>query len=97
MTVNFNIEPIISDAEAKIVAAAIKADYFDKEYGDRDAANGALEAYFVTTLRNTPKENLGVRLGELKADFGSFTAFKRATDRVKAFRSKNPAWKTFTA
>jgi hypothetical protein len=92
-----NLETIYSQVDAKVVAYAIKAGYYGEgSSAERDAANGALEAYFVSTLRDVPKETLGARLEELKADFGTMNAFKRAVARVKEFRAKNPAWRTFS-
>jgi hypothetical protein len=92
-----NLNTVYSETEAKVVAFAIKAGYFGEESGyERDAANGALEAYFVSELRAVSKENLGTRLEALKANFGTMNAFKRAVGRVKEFRGKNPAWRTFS-
>jgi hypothetical protein len=92
-TVTLNV--IEDRAEAKEVAAMLLADYFGSSSYERDAANGALEAFFVSYLREVPKDTLGSELESLKAEFGKLNAFKRAVERVKSFRSKNPAWRTF--
>ncbi len=94
-TVSLNV--IEDRAEAKEVANLLLADYFGNSTYERDAANGALEAFFVSYLRDVSKSELGAELESLKAEFGKLNAFKRAVERVKAFRSKNPCWTTFSA
>jgi hypothetical protein len=93
-TVSLNV--IEDRAEAKEVANMLLADYFGTSTYERDAANGALEAFFVSYLRDVSKDSLGAELESLKAEFGNLNAFKRAVNRVKAFRSKNQAWNTFS-
>lgn len=63
----------------------------------RDAANGLLEAFFVTHLRAVDKKGLHSAIIELSAQFGKCAALRRAQARVKAFRPKNPAWKKLAA
>lgn len=95
---NFDVTQIYDINDAKIVATALRNDYWDKEYSQRarDAVNGALEAFFVSELRDANKETLIDALNNFKADFGDLNAFKRAVARVQAFRSENKAWQTFT-
>ena len=91
-----HFDSIYDDKTAKVVAFAVLQDFYGESGFERDAANGALEAYFVSTLREASKEDLGSRLEALKADFGTLNAFKRAVGRVQEFRAKNPAWRTFS-
>lgn len=91
-----HFDSIYDDKTAKVVAFAVLQDFYGESGYARDSANGALEAYFVSTLREVPKDSLGARLEELKADFGTLNAFKRAVARVKEFRGKNPVWRTFS-
>jgi hypothetical protein len=95
---NFEVAQIHDVTDAKIVATALRNNYWEKDYAQRtrDAVNGALEAFFVSDLRDANKETLLDALNTLKADFGDLNAFKRAVARVQAFRPKNKAWKTFT-
>lgn len=98
---NFDLPMIYDINDAKIIATALRNDYWEADSNgsqrQRDAVNGALEAFFVGELREANKETLLVALENLKADFGDLNAFKRAVARVKEFRSKNAAWRTFTA
>jgi len=91
-----NFDSIYDTTTAKVVAFAIKNGYYGESNSERDAANGALEAFFVSTLRDVSKEELGAKLEEFKAEFGTMNAFKRAVGRVKEFRGKNPVWNTFS-
>lgn len=67
------------------------------DQAERDAANGLVEAFFVTYLRNVDKTNLLDSLNSLNKSFGEYNPFKRAVARVKTFRPKNPCWKHFAA
>lgn len=98
---NFDLPMIYDINDAKVIATALRNDYWEADSNgaqrQRDAVNGALEAFFVGELREANKETLLVALNNLKADFGDLNAFKRAVKRVQEFRSKNAAWRTFTA
>lgn len=97
---NFDIPMIYSVEEAKVIAFALRNNHWESDSNGhqrvRDAVNGALEAFFVGELREAHKDSLLEVLNSLKADFGDLNAFSRAVARVKAFRSKNKAWETFS-
>lgn len=97
---NFDVPVIYSVEEAKIVAFALRNNYWEADSNGnqrvRDAVNGALEAFFVGELREAHKDSLLEVLNSLKDNFGDLNAFSRAVARVKAFRSKNNAWATFS-
>lgn len=67
-----------------------------KPRAQQDAANGAVEAYFVTYLRTVHQDRLEQTVKDLQKTFGTFQPFRRALKRVKAFRGKNPAWRNIT-
>ena len=82
--------------EARELDAMVRDNAFDHLDGERDAVNGALEAFAVGYLRDASKEDLLNSLNDLKQLFSGRSFFKRAVARVQAFRGKNAAWKTFT-
>ena len=88
---SINMGDINSHDRAVELWAAIKGDAF-VERNLRDAANGLLEAYFVTRLRDTQAAALSSEIASLKNTFGDCNALTRAIERVKAFRPRNPAF-----
>jgi len=84
--------------EAKTLRDAVNASHFKGDKKLIDAANGANESFFVTTLRAASKRDLNSSIASLKAVFGEdYAALNRALSRVKAFRGKNAAWKNHKA
>ena len=91
-----NVPVIDCINEAKELDTMVREGAFDHLDGERDAVNGALEAFAVGYLRDASKDDLLDSLNDLKALFAGRNFFKRAVARVQAFRGKNKAWKTFT-
>jgi hypothetical protein len=91
------VPTIDSLAEAKIVFNEVVNNRVTPK-NKRDAANGLIEAFVVSTLRDAPKTN-GALLKAIKnvqAELPKCNAVSRALLRVKDFRGKNPAWKSVT-
>lgn len=89
-----NLTTVDSVDEAKTLRDAVNASHFKGDKKMIDAANGANEAFFVTTLRAASKRDLGTTIASLKSVFGEeYAALNRALSRVKAFRGKNSAWR----
>jgi hypothetical protein len=91
----FDIATVDTVEEARTVYQAIlKGEITPKN--KRDAANGLVEAFFVSHLRNVPKDRLGTVIRQLQNTFPAYDALNRALRRVKKFRGKNPAWRGVT-
>lgn len=85
-------QTVDSLTEAKQVSDALDANRTMAKK-DRDAYNGLLEAFFVGHFRTVPKGSLTTAIREVQAQFPNDKRLARALHRVKAFRSKNKAWK----
>lgn len=88
-------QTIDSLTEAKQVSDALDANR-SMNKKERDAYNGLLEAFFVGHFRSVPKGALTAAVREVQAQFPNDKRLSRALHRVKAFRSKNKAWKNVT-
>lgn len=89
------IPTVDSMEEAKRLYTLIKDGYFNGKRAQEDAANGLVEAYFVTNLRSVPKNGDALKnaIRDLRAAFPESAIAERAIARVKAFRSKNRAFR----
>lgn len=67
-----------------------------KDKAKRDSANSILQGFVVTFLRKSGKTNgaLGRDIQVLKDALPKSNALTWGLKRVKAFRGKNPAWRT---
>lgn len=95
-TVALDIATVDSVNEAKTVMDHVLGGKVTDK-ASRNAANGLVEAFFVTYLASIPKDKGALlnALNDLKGTFGEYNPFRRAVERCRAQRGKNPAWKTF--
>ena len=91
------VPTIDSLAEAAIVFTEVVNNRVTPK-NKRDAANGLIEAFVVSTLREAPKRNgaLLKAIQEVQAALPKCNAVSRALLRTKDYRGKNPAWRSVT-
>ena len=89
------VPTVDSLTEAKRLYTMIKDGYFDGNRAKEDAANGLVEAFFVTHLRGIPKQGDALKsaISNLRSAFPESAILERAVARIKAFRSKNRAFR----
>lgn len=96
-TTVIDVPKVESVGEAETVMKAVLEGKVAK--GDRDAANGLVEAFFMSYFRQVPKGRgaLLTAINNLQGTFGKYNPFLRALSRTKAYRPKNDAWNSVKA
>ena len=89
------VATVDSLTEAKKLYDMVKEGYFNGNRAKEDAANGLIEAYFVTNLRSVPKQGDALKnaIASLQDAFPNSAILDRAIERVRSFRSKNKAFR----
>ena len=89
-----NVPTVDSVQEAQVLLSMVKGGKFTSK-AEKDAANGLVEAFFVTHLRQVPKGGFTLEnaISSLNATFPNSKVLSRAIGRVKAFRNKNRAFR----